>query len=136
MSRSQGLPVLSPLVSRSSPSQLPDWKKRSRLLPGGGSIPLAGRTPPAQWDGNCEGRLSPALTGRNDPGTSGKLAVPSQPGLAVPSPALHLPVLAGGFCAAHQPPTLCPTTPYVPPAKEPPPRWAPATLTVPSLREQ
>lgn len=90
-----------------SPSQLTDWKKRSWLVPGGRSIPLAGWSLPAQWEGNCEGNLSPARTRRNDPRTSGKLTVPlsDRAGCALTSPALA--------CAGRVFP-CCPPAPYAP----------------------
>lgn len=84
--------------------------------------------------GTARGISAQLLLGGTTPAQVGSWQFLSQPGLAVPLPALHLPVLAGGFCATHQPPA--PATPYVPPAKEPP-RWrAPATPTVSSLQEQ
>jgi len=67
---------LGPLVSCSSPSQLPDWKKRSW-----GKEHPSGRPVPASPVGReLRGSLSPALTGRNDPSASGKLAVPLSDG--------------------------------------------------------
>lgn len=61
---------------------------------------------PAQWEGNCEGNLSPALTGRNNPSTSGKLAVSlsAWAGCALASPA---PTCAGRGFLCH-PPAPCP----------------------------
>lgn len=57
---------------------------------------------PAQWEGNCEGNLSLALTARNNPSTSGKLAVSlsAWAGCALASPA---PACAGRGFLCHPP---------------------------------
>lgn len=88
---------------------------------------------PAQWEGKCEGNLSPALSGRNNPSTSGKLAVSLSAcaGCALASPA---PACAGRGFLCH-PPAPCPNS-LRPTSQRAPVVAGTATLTISSLREQ
>lgn len=68
--------------------------------------------------GTARGVSAQFILGETTPAQAESRWFPSGTGLAVPLPAPHLPVLAGGFHAAHQPPTphnpLCPTSQRAP----------------------